>query len=147
MKDKNYLPFDLEEAKAGRPVITRTGYSVHIITFETKAPIYPIVAIITHKDGRESVKTFTREGRFRCYCESDEDLVMAPLEYSNTFWINLYLGRDSRVVVGNGIFISEHEAKEESHLKPFGLTYLATVAVKVEWHEGEPQPRTAAGHK
>ena len=145
MKERNYLPFDLEAAKAGRPVMTRRDDSVHIITFEMVAPTYPIVAIITHKNGREPVKTFTRDGRFRCYYESDEDLVMAPLEYKETFWVNLYLGRNGRVVIGNGVFSTEEKAKEESCLAAFGLNYLDTVAVKVEWHEGEPQPRTAEG--
>ena len=37
-------PFDLEEAKAGKPVCTRDGRKVEIISFEHPIKGYPILA-------------------------------------------------------------------------------------------------------
>ncbi len=147
MEKKNYRQFDWEAAKAGRPVMTRIGDRVEIVSFEMHHPSYPIAAIITQREtGLQAVGCFTLDGKaFDTGEESPGDLVMAPLEFSDTFWVNLYLERDSRVMAGNGVFSTEEKAKEESCLAAFGLNYLDTVAVKVEWHEGEPQPRTAAG--
>lgn len=44
--------FNLEEAKAGKPVITRDGSEARIICFDMKNDLYPIVALI--EDGLES---------------------------------------------------------------------------------------------
>ena len=148
MERNNYRPFDLEAAKAGRPVMTKMGDSVEIVSFEMHNPSYPIAAIITQREtGLQAVGSFTQDGRVfdEGGEESPGDLVMAPLEYKDTFWINLYLGRNGRVMAGNGVFSSEAKAKEESCLAAFGLNYLDTVEVEVEWHEGEPQPSTAEG--
>jgi hypothetical protein len=38
-------PFNLEEAKAGKPVCTRDGKRVEIISFENPNSVYPILAI------------------------------------------------------------------------------------------------------
>ena len=37
-------PFNLEEAKAGKPVCTRDGKRVEIISFENPNSVYPILA-------------------------------------------------------------------------------------------------------
>ena len=146
--ERNNYKFDLEAAKAGRPVMSENGEKVELVRFDLNNELYPILGIITHWNGTQDCEQYTLDGRRVRHTSEDleeGDLVMVPLEYEDTFWINLYLGRDSRVVAGNGVFSSEEKAKEESCLAAFGLTYLDTVAVKVEWHEGEPQPSTAEG--
>lgn len=39
-------PFNLEEAKAGKPVCTRDGYDARILCFDAKNPYYPVVALV-----------------------------------------------------------------------------------------------------
>ena len=151
MKDKNYLPFDLEAAKAGRPVMTARGEKVEIVRFDLNNEKYPLLGVITLENGKQEAETYTIQGRQTIVSHPDEnpmdfDLVMAPLEYKDTMWVNVYFdGGNGRVVKGNYVFSSENEAKVESRSAAPRLTYLDTVAVKVEWHEGEPQPGTAAG--
>lgn len=46
-------PFDIELAKAGHPVCTRSGNPVRIVCFDKKNTKYPIMALIdkvTHED-------------------------------------------------------------------------------------------------
>ena len=64
MKDRNYLPFDLEAAKAGRPVMTRRGDKVDFITCDLNKTEWPIAAIITDREtGCQQVRSFLRNGR------------------------------------------------------------------------------------
>lgn len=74
-------PFDLEEAKAGKPVCTRDGRKVEIISFEHPIKDYPILAkIFFGKDDCEEF-TFTESGTFFVAGkESEADLMMAEDE-------------------------------------------------------------------
>lgn len=55
-------PFNLEEAKAGKPVCTRSGRAVKLIYFNVKGK-YPIVGLIQYEDF-EDVKAFKKNGEF-----------------------------------------------------------------------------------
>lgn len=62
-ENNKYKPFNLEEAKAGRPVCTRNGQEVRIICFNAKSENYPIVALV--KEGystQEYLCAYTNEG-------------------------------------------------------------------------------------
>lgn len=74
-------PFDLEEAKAGKPVCTRDGRKVEIISFEHPIKGYPILAkVFFGKDDYEEF-TFTESGTFFVAGkESEADLIMAEDE-------------------------------------------------------------------
>lgn len=74
-------PFDLEEAKAGKPVCTRDGKKVEIISFEHPIKGYPILAkVFFGKDDYEEF-TFTESGTFFVAGkESEADLMMAEDE-------------------------------------------------------------------
>lgn len=74
-------PFDLEEAKAGKPVCTRAGRKVEIISFEHPIKGYPILAkVFFGKDDYEKF-TFTESGTFFVAGkESEADLMMAEDE-------------------------------------------------------------------
>lgn len=65
MKEKklNLRPFDLEAAKAGKPVYTRDGRKVRIICFDAKC-IKPIVALIQGSDNSEQIEYYTENGVF-----------------------------------------------------------------------------------
>ncbi len=74
-------PFDLEEAKAGKPVCTRDGRKVEIISFEHPIKGYPILAkVFFCKDDYEEF-TFTESGTFFVADkESEADLMMTEDE-------------------------------------------------------------------
>ena len=143
MKKKNYKPFDLEAAKAGRPVMNLMGERVEIVRFDLNNEDYPLLGIVTRKDGTEVPETYTLTGR-QWNGNRDEtpwefDLVMAPLECKERYFVNVYFNNMTKAIkTGNGFFSSEEEAIEHgSDMMPYGLNYLDTVPVEVEWHEGE----------
>lgn len=75
-------PFNLEEAKAGKPVCTRDGRRVEIISFENPSSNnYPILAkVFFGKDYYEEF-TFTESGTFFVTGkESEADLMMTEDE-------------------------------------------------------------------
>jgi len=80
-------PFNLEEALAGKPVVTRSGDPVtQIVKFDIKNNIpYSIAAI---HNGH--ICTWTYEGIFNFFIDTqnDMDLFMAP--ESKFIWINLW---------------------------------------------------------
>lgn len=54
--------FDIEEAKAGKPVCTRDGRPVRIICWNVKDEIAPILALVTEKD-KEVPYLYLKDGR------------------------------------------------------------------------------------
>lgn len=74
-------PFNLEEAKAGKPVCTRDGRRVEIISFENPSDNYPILAkVFFGRDDYEEF-TFTESGTFFVADkESEADLMMVEDE-------------------------------------------------------------------
>lgn len=74
-------PFNLEEAKAGKPVCTRDGRRVEIVSFENPNNSYPILAkVFFGKDDYEEF-TFTESGTFFVAGkESEADLMMTEDE-------------------------------------------------------------------
>lgn len=71
-------PFNLDEAKAGKPVCTRDGRKARIICFDAKGirdDAY-IVALITGSDGFEQVLSYDSKGKFKYASDSEHDLMM-----------------------------------------------------------------------
>ena len=73
----NLKPFDLEAAKAGKPVCTRNGRKARIICFDAEGE-HPIIALVT--DGvQESPYNYTKEGYYHTEgVETMADLMMLP---------------------------------------------------------------------
>lgn len=71
-------PFDLEKAKAGKPVVTRDGRPVRIICFNMvdNNGGYPLVALVCNKNGVEEIRSYNQEGHFIKGDEHDLDLLM-----------------------------------------------------------------------
>ena len=80
-------PFNLEEAKAGKPVCTRDGRRVEILSFENPNANYPILAkVFFGKDDYEEF-TFTESGTFFVADkESGVDLMMVEDETIPSLW-------------------------------------------------------------
>lgn len=70
--------FDLEAAKAGKPVCTRDGRKARIICFDANdSNNQPIIALITEENGFESLYSFTSKGKW-VKEDSVHDLMMLP---------------------------------------------------------------------
>lgn len=69
--------FNLEQARNGRPVITRTGKPARIIDFEKNDNYsdFPIVALVTVKDDEVEYR-YNNEGRLRYKKKDSYDLMM-----------------------------------------------------------------------
>lgn len=75
---KNLKPFDLQAAKSGKPVCTRSGKPVRIICFDVKGAKHPIIALVK-EDGYERVCSYIPDGRrFEEEKEWSDDLMMIP---------------------------------------------------------------------
>lgn len=113
-RNTDMKPFNLEEAKAGKPVCTRDGRKVRLLCFDAKSNNYPIVGLILSSWGNvEECKTWTDEGVY--YVESvgskepHNDLFMAE----ETIEINGYKvpkPETASPVVGAPYFVSDPAA-------------------------------------
>ena len=113
-------PFDLEAAKAGKPVCTRDGRKARILCFDLQSiEKTPIVAAVQVTDKQEVISHYYEDGRQFVDGISELDLMM--LSEKKEGWVNVYK---------TSLYKTEDKAKE--HIAP-GLNYLRTV--KVEWEE------------
>lgn len=71
-----------------KPVQTREGRPARIICTDRSHPDFPIIALVTGLDGRETFATFTTQGKFFALSESSLNLVNVPERKSR--WANSY---------------------------------------------------------
>lgn len=126
MKEKklNLRPFDLEAAKAGKPVCTKDGRKARIICFDRNWE-YPIVALIECENGEEMISACDKDGKARIYETQGTDLMMLPEKKEG--WVNL-CKNNSGDTLAVGVFPNREEAV--SNCPP---SYLCTI--KIEWEE------------
>lgn len=121
----NLKPFDLEAAKAGKPVCTRDGRNARIICFDRKfyhdGYNYPIVAMVNDNDN-ELVHAYTQGGLLVGNMERDLDLMMLPEKKEG--WVNIYRSQ---------IYDTLERAKEAYKRTYNDDNYLQTI--KIEWEE------------
>ena len=89
----NLRPFNLEEAKAGKPVVTRDGRKVRLFCFDLVGDDTIAGAVTIGEGKEEDVTSWTAEGRYISRMEEHaRDLFMAPVE--NTVWVNVYRNKN-----------------------------------------------------
>ena len=122
----NLKPFDLEAAKAGKPVCTRNGQEVRIICFDAKLENYSIVALVKEKGStQEYLHTYTNEGRIYYKNPTHSlDLVM-PLK-KKTGWVNIFVNGEYTV---SNIYTTEQSAKINA------IISKAVDTIQIEWYE------------
>lgn len=132
-KKLNLRPFDLEAAKAGKPVCTRDGRKARIICFDAKRKDGKnIIALIPSKEysGFEDLVAYPNNGNYHGGHENDGDLMMFPQKKEG--WVNVYksynVGKKTPCIAS--IYPTKEEAKKSSVV---GLDYVDTV--KIEWEE------------
>lgn len=127
-KKLNLKPFDLEAAKAGKPVCTRDGRKARIICFDLNNKNFPIVAII-NCDTEENAYQYDIDG----VCDEHDNnlnLMMSPEKKEG--YVNIYTNpRVGDRYSSNTIFPSKEEAIQ-GITKSLG-NYINTT--KIEWEE------------
>ena len=127
-KKLNFKPFDLEAAKAGKPVCTRDGRKARIICFDAKCN-KPIVALI-YDCNKETVLQYLENGRFFVDQIDKYDLMMFPQKKEG--WVNVYKSYNvgKKIPCMASIYPTKEEAKKSSVVE---FDYVDTV--KIEWEE------------
>ena len=113
-------PFNLEQAKAGKPVQTRDGRKARIICFDMKGGEFPIVALV-QTGGEEGVFHYTLEGNYYRTSTTQSDLVMVPVK--KTGWINIYPFN-----CGEFIYNTKERAVQNANCN-------VVDTIKIEWEE------------
>ena len=124
--------FDLEAAKAGKPVCTRDGRKARIICFDRiNGDYYKIVACVTAFDGDfEEVLFYGIDGYIvDSQNPKDEDLMMLPEKKEG--WINICRNLHTNKTELDTKDI--YNTKEEALQNLSSMTYVTTV--KIEWEE------------
>ena len=122
-------PFDLQQAKDGKPVCTRNGKKARIICFDVKAK-KPIAALITNDD-TEEVHFYYDNGRSDQYLEYRYDLMMIPEKKEG--WVNVYNSLGVITFSHNPYDTKEEALASETEDHILNKYYVDTV--KVEWKE------------
>lgn len=129
-KKLNLKPFDLQKAKAGKPVCTRDGRKARIICFDAKRKDEKsIIALVPSKDypGFEDLIAYPNNGNYHGGHENDGDLMMFPEKKEG--WVNVYYDNDASSHRGCRYI---YDTKERA-VKEAGSNYITTV--KINWEE------------
>lgn len=117
-------PFNLKEALAGKPVVTRKGKKVTHIS-DIGSNIQHPVSYVTEKHSASSPYHVNRSGGFLS-CDTEYDLFMAKEKV--TRYVNLFKSFSGNVITGSRVYKSEVEARGAAVLK----NYITTVPVTYE---------------
>lgn len=128
-------PFNYEEARAGKPICTRDGREARIVDWDYEEN-YPLVVIITEKDGTKHINSYTEKGAFVYSAETDKDLMMKSERHE--LWKVIIKNEDTGEVFGNRgrDFESKEEAEKwaEMYSEKDSLSVLDIVKL-YEWED------------
>jgi len=121
--ENNIKPFNLQDALAGKPVVTRQGKKVtqlHLFNTNTEQPLLGII------EGDKDIYTWNKDGIYFSHKDTSAfDLFMATEKKS--IWVNVYEG--DILVLGHSRNKSFDEAKLNIHE---GFTYIKTIEITNE---------------
>lgn len=124
-------PFDLEAAKAGKPVCTRDGRKARIISFDRHGEDCPIIALVVDSKNAEceEVIDYTLDGicNENIINHNKYDLMMFTRKKEG--WVNIY-GEEKERYCSNVIYSSKEEALNISKQLKEHIT-----TIKIEWKE------------
>lgn len=125
----NLKKFDLEAAKAGKPVCTRDGRKARIISFDRHGEDCPIIALVVDSKNAEceEVIDYTLDGicNENIINHNKYDLMM--LTRKKEGWVNIYKDFEDTVCC---VYPTEKEALEDGETEK---DYITTI--KIEWEE------------
>ena len=116
--------FNLEEAKAGKPVCTRSGRSARIICFDRIDKEYPIIVLVKFELDEDFISCST-DGRIYVGENNEYDLMM--VSEKKTGWINIYKHKEN--LYPSAVI---HESKEKA-IEFRSPRFVNTI--EIEWEE------------
>ena len=128
MEEKKLRPFNLEEAKQGKPVCTKDGRKARIICFDKLNDYYPIIALVDI-DGKECIFQYTNNGEYLDGNENTSQNNLMMLQEKHEGWVNIYRGGK---LDADYIYPTIEEALNNI-FQPMRNKYIDTV--KIEWEE------------
>ena len=102
-------PFDLEAAKAGKPMQTRDGRKAEFLGYTKSGCKYPVAAWIED----HGITGFTEHGGFRFGLKGNSDLFMVSTR--GTVWVNVYERFPGINFVANDTYTSKGEADQRAY--------------------------------
>ena len=120
-------PFNLEQAKAGKPVVTRTGRPVRILCWDAKGSD-PIVGLI-ELDFTSFACNYNENGIFREGVESEQDLFMKSEPKEG--WVGIMKAVSGRLITTDIYSTKEHFDDVFCDRDPSSWVDV----IKVEWQE------------
>lgn len=128
--------FDLEKAKAGKPLVTRDGRKATFIGVTEDPSIFDTYRVVAVVAGQRVPKFFSLNGRFSPQgTDSNIDLQMAdpPMK---TGWVVMLKHADSKNAAWptSSIFVSKEEATKALYQYNSEIRYGVA---KIEWTEEE----------
>lgn len=128
-KKLNLKEFDLEAAKAGKPVCTRDGRKARIISFDRHSEDCPIIALVVDSKNAEceEVIDYTLDGicNENIINHNKYDLMMLPQKKEG--WINIYKDFEDTVCCA---YLTKEDALKNRSIED---GYITTI--KIEWEE------------
>lgn len=128
-KKLNLKEFNIEAAKAGKPVCTRDGRKARIISFDRHGEDCPIIALVVDSKNAEceEVIDYTLDGicNENIINHNKYDLMMLPQKKEG--WVNIYKDFEDTVCC---VYPTEKEALEDGETEK---DYITTI--KIEWEE------------
>lgn len=143
-------PFNLEEAKAGKPVCTRDGRDARIICFNDNNPLIKIIALVTQPDGFDYHYLYLENGKNIIFPEtmnrlikkainlakdacwmvddSEDDLVMEQKSQNKKLWIGIEKEKNK---FGNYNATSAVENKESLSMDKLGDFHIIEVEIEI----------------
>lgn len=122
-------PFNLQEALAGKPVVTRDGRKVTKLTHfpESKSQGWKVVGLAGYQ-----VLPVNENGSYHGTIESDKDFLMASEKKEG--WIGIGQGRKyvEKIAFVTHAYGTEQEARDQ-FIKDSGYTPQAVI--KISWEE------------
>lgn len=132
-QDKSMKEFNLEAAKAGKPVCTRDGHKVRILAFDIKIDDYPILAAVNCINGKEEVVSYTINGKYNTNAEdSIYDLMMVPKKKQG--WIAIF-SNNSTPYLGIPTAIYNTKKDVEDAIKSVSGEDRVVDIIQIEWEE------------
>ena len=130
--NRELKPFDLEAAKAGKPVCTRDGRKARIICFDAKSKDEKnIIALVSSKDcpGFENLIAYPNNGNYYRGYENNGDLMMLPEKKDG--WVNVYKEEtnNNERLIEQTIYKTRKDAFDNACPKG----YITTT--KIKWEE------------
>lgn len=123
--------FSLKEylKNPARKVVTREGNPVEIVYTNAEGR-YPIVAVVTNKEGNKVTIKCTKYGLWSENGESALDLFFEPIKKEG--WVNIY--NDGSNITTGDVYSNKEEAIKNINFNfNSNLKYITTV--KIEWEE------------